>query len=248
MWLVGLPASGAAPAGAGEKPGGAKGQALVAELRAAAPAEDVDVQGVIRRRDGQGQRVHMPFRFRTVVGSNGWENIYETPGGSGVAPERLIVRHATGAAPSYRIEGLPSSTNTTTAAPMLLTGDASMVPFAGSDFWLADLGLEYWHWPEHRVVEEARIRMRKGRSCHVLESINPSPTARGYTRVRSWIDRETGKPILAEAYGPDGKLLKEFEIGGVTKVNGVYELKNMEMRNVLTDSRTVLEFRYAQPE
>jgi hypothetical protein len=121
-----------------------------------------------------------------------------------------------------------------------------MVPFANSDFWLADLGLEFLHWPEQRIVQEARIKMRKGRPCKVLESINPRPGAAGYTRVRSWIDAEKMQPILAEAYAPDNTLIKEFEIGSVTKVNGHWELKNMEMRNAKTDTQTVLEFKYEQ--
>src|SRR5947207_4539217 len=111
---------------------------------------------------------------------------------------------------------------------------------------MTDLGLESLHWPEQRIVEEAKIRMRKGRPCKVLESINPRPGALGYTRVRSWIDAEKRQPILAEAYGPDNKLMKAFEIGSVTKVNGRWELKNMEMRNARTDSLTVLEFKYEQ--
>lgn len=123
-----------------------------------------------------------------------------------------------------------------------------MVPFASSDFWLADLGLQFLHWPQQRIVQEARIRMRKGRPCRVLESRNPVAGAKGYVRVVSWIDRETGKPILAEAYGAEGKLMKEFEIGGVTRVNGVWQLKNLEMRNVVEDSVTVLEFQYEQKE
>jgi hypothetical protein len=62
------------------------------------------------------------------------------------------------------------------------------------------------------------------------------------------VDTKTHKPILAETYGPDGRLWKEFEVGSVTKVGGVWELKNLEMRNAKTDSQTVLEFRYERRE
>ncbi len=220
-----------------------RGQILVNELRDARPIEDIEVRGVIRRRDAEGRRTSTPFRYRTRTGAETWETIYETEGGAGVPAQRLTVIHAPGQPNRYRLEGLPPSTN---APPQELAGDAAMVPFAGSDFWLADLGLEYFHWAEHRLDDAARIRMRKGRPCKVLESVNRAPGARGYTRVRSWIDRETGKPILAEAYGSDRKLLREFEIGGVTKVDGVWQLKNMEMRDLQADSVTVLEFQYEQ--
>jgi hypothetical protein len=35
-------------------------------------------------------------------------------------------------------------------------------------------------------------------------------------------------------------------VGGLTKVNGQWELKDMDMRNAKTDSKTVLEFKYEQ--
>jgi hypothetical protein len=38
--------------------------------------------------------------------------------------------------------------------------------------------------------------------------------------------------------------MKEFEIGGLVKINGQYELKNMEMRNAQSDTQTILEFKY----
>jgi hypothetical protein len=106
--------------------------------------------------------------------------------------------------------------------------------------------MEFLYWPSQRIVEEANIRMRKGRPCRVLESVNPA--GRGYVRVRAWIDRETGKPILAEAYDANGRRVKVFEIGSVTKVNGRWELKNMEMRSERLDTLTVFEFKYERAE
>jgi hypothetical protein len=222
------------------------GQALAAELRRARPPEPIEVQGVIRRRDSEGHRHNAPFHYRLMLGSNAWFSVYDTPGGAGVDAQKLTIRHAEDTPNEYRLETTPAGGGETVT--ITLSGLTAMIPFAGSSFWLADLGLDYLHWPEHRIVEEARIRMRKGRPCRVLESRNPDPAALGYTRVLSWIDRETGKPILAEAYAPDGKLLKEFEVGGVTKVEGVWELKNLEMRDLREDSRTVLEFIYHQKE
>jgi hypothetical protein len=240
--IVALPVALSAQAASPSSP---NGPALVAELRAARPAENLEVQGWIRRRDAQGRRTAAPFVYRTVVGPDSWQTIYETPGGPEIAAQKLRVTHQEGRPPHYELQPAPADP-AKPPPPHPITGSAAMIPFADSDFWLADLGLEFYHWTEHRIVDEAKITMRKGRPCHVLESRNPAPAAQGYTRVLSWIDRETGKPILAEAYAANGKRIKEFEIGGVTKVNGVYELKNMEMRDLQRDSRTVLEFRYEQ--
>ena len=122
--------------------------------------------------------------------------------------------------------------------PRALTGSETMIPFAGSDFWVADLGLEFFHWPEQRVL---RKEMRRGQSCNVLESVNPAG-AGAYARVMSWIDIDTGGIIYAEAYDPRGKLLKEFEPKSVKKVRGEWQLQEMEMENRQTGSRTWIEF------
>lgn len=222
----------------------AEGRALAEEIRTARPEGMVDVRGWIRVRRADGRRTSVPFHYQTAQRGALWEAVYETPGGDGMPSQRLVVTFSAERAPVYLLEE-PWVTNAVTA-PRQFIGEEAMVAFAGSDFWLADLGLEYLHWPEHRIVRETRLRMRKGRPCQLLESTNPQAGAGGYSRVRSWIDRETGKPILAEAFGVDGKLVKEFEIGGVTRVDGVWQLKNLEMRNVRTDSVTLLEFKYEQ--
>ena len=223
----------------------AEGQALAAELRSARPREDLEVKGSLKIRDAGGRRTRVPFRYWFLHGEKSWQNIYETDAQGQVPAEKLVVIHTEGQANRY-LHSRAGERKVSPAESAALAGDQAMVPFGSSDFWITDLGLEFLHWPEQRIVEEAKIKMRKGRPCKVLESSNPRPGAAGYTRVRSWVDAEKRQPILAEAYGPDNRLIKEFEIGSVTKVNGQWELKNLEMRNVKTDSQTILEFRYDQ--
>ncbi|MCL5097197.1 MAG: outer membrane lipoprotein-sorting protein [Candidatus Omnitrophica bacterium] len=214
-----------------------EGQALAAELRAQRPAKDYATTGVLIVRDGSGRRWEVPVRFQTLVSDPVWRSVYEAFSPDGTTSERLTVVHTDQQPNQYLL--YRNSTGHSTNAPSVLTGDQTMVPFAGTDFWVADLGLEFLDWPEQRLVKK---EMRKGRSCRVLESINPQPAPGGYARVLSWIDFETNGLLMAEAYGPDGKLLKEFNVRSFKKVNGRWELKRMEIENNQTASRTSLEF------
>jgi Outer membrane lipoprotein-sorting protein len=220
-----------------------EGRKLAAELQMTRPAEDLKIEGIFRIRRGDGRLSKVSFQYQFVGGSQSWHNIYRTAAGPDASAEELEVIHTVGQPNRYLYlrQGINSSSRT-------LTGEAAMIPFANSDFWLADLGLEFLHWPDQRIVRDLRITMRKGRPCRVLDSHNPNPGAAGYARVRSWIDKENGGVILADAYGPDGKLLKQFEVGSATKVDGHWEIKKMEMRNEETDSRTILEFNYEAKE
>jgi len=111
--------------------------------------------------------------------------------------------------------------------------------FANSDFWVCDLGLEFFHWPAQKVLKK---EIKRSRGCTVLESTNPNPATNSYSRVVSWIDSESGGIVQAEAYDFNGKLLKEFAPKSFKKVNGQWELQEMQINNVQTGSRTRLDF------
>jgi hypothetical protein len=127
----------------------------------------------------------------------------------------------------------------TTPEMEIKSADFTVRPFAHSDFWVADLSLDFFHWAEQKVLKH---EIRRSRACAVLESTNPNPSANSYSRVVSWIDNETFGIVHAEAYDVNGKLLKEFDPKSFKKVNGQWELQEMEIRNVQTGSRTRLEF------
>jgi len=112
-------------------------------------------------------------------------------------------------------------------------------PFANSDFWICDLGLEFFHWPEQKILKRENSR---GRICKVLESTNPNPSTNGYSRVVSWIDEETLGIVQAYAYDAQGRKLKEFYPKDMKKVDGQWQVGMMEMDNVQTGSRSRIEF------
>ena len=139
----------------------------------------------------------------------------------------------------------PAATGATNGIARELNREQIMAPFAGSDFWIADLGLEFLHWPRQRVL--LINDMKHGKACKVLESTNPSPVPSGYARVKSWITIESPHGIAhADAFDTQGKVFKRFDPKKLEKVQGAYELEEMEMRNLKTDSQTVIEFDFAR--
>lgn len=215
------------------------GRALAAELRALQPAAGSTNQATLERRDSNGRRTRVPLTIETRLGDGGtaeWTTRYITRAAGSTDSETLSIRQFTDRAPVYVVEG-----GSRPSAEILPAGQA-FIPFAGSDFWLADLGLEFFHWPEQRLVPGPRDDppMVKGRACKVLESRNPAGAP--YSRVVSWIDNEFKSLIQADAYDAAGKLLKRFSIGSVTRVAGVWHLKDMEMIDERRDTKTRLEF------
>lgn len=220
----------------------AEAQALVRDLLAQKPAKTAVVQGVLKtRNDDTKQRAEIKVTYTTQPGEESWRGIYETQATSQHGVEKLVVVHQ-GKTPSQYLYTRTSDPKNPTAKPSLLSGPAAAIPFAGTDFWLSDLGLEFLHWPEQRLIRNAKITMKLGRSCYLLESINPAPTGSNYARVISWIDRETGGLIYTEAFDQPGKR-RPFKIFSLKRF-AKNQVKEMEIQNERTNSRTRLEFSF----
>ncbi len=206
-------------------------QELVAKLRSATPQENSVINGTltIKPREGEARTVPVECTIRVEKGS--WRSGYQTYGSNGV-PERAVIVHKPGALNEYRF-------GRGTNEPKVLAHTQAYQPVAASDFTLPDFGLDFLHWPAQRII---KTEMIKSRWANVLESSNPSPPPGGYARVISWLDKESGGPLKAEAFDAKGKRVKEFEIGRVRKVEGEWQLKDMQIRDLVDGSRTTLEF------
>lgn len=120
-----------------------------------------------------------------------------------------------------------------------------MISFAGSDFLAGELGLDFLYWPSQKLIVH-RIKIRKTRACYVLESTRPSAEDGGYVKVVSWIDKEALAPIFIQARDAEDKLIKEFDVESVTKVDGFYKIGEIQMFNNVTRSRTSIEYDYEE--
>jgi hypothetical protein len=226
------------------------GAELAARLRAAAPPETAEFKGNLTLVTRDDKVTTVPI-FSTIrpTSSNSWMVSYWALAPDRHLSEQLEIDHTSGRSNTYRISFETNDTFFSTnrqplqgsklACVQHISGDQLVRPFAGSDFWLCDLGLEFLHWPQQRVVTN---EMRRSRSCWVLESATSTPAAGGYARVLSWIDVEHEGILRAEAYDSAGKQMKEFKLGSFRKVDGRPELESMKMRNLRTSSESELKF------
>jgi hypothetical protein len=214
------------------------GRRLVDDLLTQKPEANSTNAGVVRIRDANDKEHRIPVKFQIYATPANWVSVYQTLPVDGVAAEELTVIH-TGEQPNQYFLTRPAGPSAAAPRPIRLSADEIMVPFAGSDFWVADLGLEFLHWPKQRLL---RREMRHGQPCAVLESVNPQPAAAGYARVVSWVDTDNGGVLHADAYDARSQLVKEFDPSGLKKVNGQRQLEEMEMRNRKTGSHTWIKF------
>lgn len=214
-----------------------EGAALAAELRTARPSHSFTNAAVLHRRSADGKRTQVPLRIETHVPPVGddWTVTYRAAPSGNAGGETLILHYQPGQLPDRQ----QARGGTSATAPI-----GPNEAFAGTDFSVSDLALEFLHWPEQKVIRRDRPEMRKGRPCRILESSRPATggATAGPVRVRSWIDLEHKQPLMAEAYDARGTLIKAFSVGSVKKVDGVWQLKDFEIVDEQAGTLTRLEF------
>jgi hypothetical protein len=196
------------------------------------PTGDSSWKGELIVRHPDKTRSTHAIKSRIKAGTETWSDTYTVLADDGTALESVVITHKPGE-PNvyhYRKGGEEAKTLSCSEAELRL---------AGSEFLLTDLGLEFLSW-----TNQARIKgeLRRGQSCHVLESRPPENSSSTYSKVVTWIDKDSGGILEAEAYGVDARVLKEFSVGSFRKVDGVWHLEEMEMRNRKTGARTWIEF------
>ena len=203
------------------------GAQMALYMQAIRPANAVNGNGVLRIRPPRGgKRRTVPVEFRTFALGPTLVNQYVVEEGT------LTVRAAVGKDTQYEWA-------TPNKKPEQLDAERAMQSFAGADFWMADLGLEMLRWPNQNVIER---KLRRGELCSVLVSRPAKVTEGGYSKVVSWVDEDSMGIVRAELFDTQGKLLKIFEPKAFKKIDGQWHLKEMEMRNDQTGSRTAIVF------
>jgi Outer membrane lipoprotein-sorting protein len=225
-----------------------QGRQLAQQILKQRPVTNSTQNGILEIRDKNGNRIDIPVKCEAIVSPTmwyyasltNWICIYEAHLTNRLF-EVLKVVHRDGFSNQYiHDEGSePEDAHLQSQSGMLPVNENT--PFANSDFWICDLGLEFLHWPEQKILPNP-TNLKRGRTYTLLESINPNPSTNGYSRVLSYIDKETGGILEAEAYDSHDRLLKEFYPKDFKKVDGQWQLQSMEMDNVQTGSRSWIEF------
>ena len=218
-----------------------QGRALTQKILEQKPTTNAEQTGILNIRDGEGISTNLFVKWKISVRATSWLNDdFVSPNQSG-SPEWTrftIVHHdnSTNEFSAYRCTDGTWDKVCYAGADLRIDENT---PFAGSDFWAGDLGLEFFHWPEQMVLKKEFHRQCP---CIVLESVNPHPTPDGYSRVVSWIDEDSLGIVEAYAYAANGKKLKNFYPKDFQKVNGQYQVQSLIMDNLQTGSRSRLEF------
>jgi outer membrane lipoprotein-sorting protein len=116
--------------------------------------------------------------------------------------------------------------------------------FAGTDFSYGDvIGHKVADW-SHKLLSDETI---DGKTCYVIESKPKSRSvqeASGYSRRKSWIDKESFVLLKGEAYDNGGKLLKRFSGEKVKKVDAKSDKwipMLVRAENIQTGHQTIIE-------
>ena len=203
------------------------GARLAALLRSQRPAENLTNSGTLRIRDASGRRRELPVIITTSSETDSWTVRYEARSRTNTPVDSLTVLFSPDSPPRYE------STTPISSSP-------SVQPFAGTDFWRCDLGLEFLHWPDQRLVKQ---ELSNGRMCWALDSYNPATN--GYASVRSWVDTEFQALLRAEAYDSIRRKVKEFSTGSFRQITTregreIWMLKDIRIRDEFRDTRTEL--------
>ena len=136
-----------------------QGRQLAQKILEQRPTENFTDSGVLKIRDEKGNTTNLPIEFRTILTASNWLNTYEIPNktNNGDPIYKLTVKHLHFDTYSneYCADEFIAVVNgvgtrggnfytTNSGVIHIPLGSKIMAPFAGSDFWIADLGLEFF--------------------------------------------------------------------------------------------------------
>jgi hypothetical protein len=108
--------------------------------------------------------------------------------------------------------------------------------FMGSDFTYDDMGGRNVDEDEHRLLREESLN---GSPCWVVESI-PLEDDAVYSKTISWIRQDALIPVKVEFYDRMGELLKTLVASDISREDGFWTTRKLEMSNHKRNHRTLI--------
>jgi hypothetical protein len=208
---------------------------IVDRIRFNQPTANSTAEGIFKIFHGRRLHATVPFRSEVGVTTTNWQVTYRTSATTNAPVEQLVITRTRKGDSTYTLSRGEN--------PAAETSPGAV--FGGSDYLAGDLGLEFLNWPGQRLLKK---ELRSSQSCYVIES-TPGPTnALPYSRVVTWLDidsvRDFGAPAIvhANAYDAQNRLLKEFAPKNFRKVDGQWQVEEVQLENVQTGNRTKIEF------
>jgi hypothetical protein len=206
---------------------------LLNKVRAALPQEPIRVTAELQSKDRSGTRersfhTEMLLHWRTGAPSAEY-TVYDA---FGQAMERLAVEHTPGGSSVYRyFSGDPLEE---AVLPQLDS------PIQETDIGWVDLTLSFLWWKGGRTAGAEKV---KGRLCYVVDlpaGDGASPSMGG---LRLWIDAKVHLLLRATAYDLEGARTKRLEVKSLRKVDGIWMVKDLEVRSYPSGHKTLLRVR-----
>ncbi|WP_372845247.1 serpin family protein [Pontiella sp.] len=104
----------------------------------------------------------------------------------------------------------------------------------GTGITWADLSFSVLWWPNSKLVDEEK---KLNRPSYVVDV--PVPDSKNSMRL--WVEKNMGMLLEARTYDPKGKELRKLEISSIKKMDGMWVAKNLELRDRISGSKTILE-------
>jgi hypothetical protein len=107
-----------------------------------------------------------------------------------------------------------------------VTGKKFADSVRGTDISYEDLSLRFLYWQNAVLEDEQKMLLR---SCWVVRVAPPANSDSQYSRVKLWVDKESGALMQAEAFDRAGKFARRFKVISGQKIDGAWYLKQMRI-------------------
>ncbi len=110
--------------------------------------------------------------------------------------------------------------------------------FVNTDFTYEDMERRRVEDYAHTISGEEK---KQGGDCWILESRPKEKTDSQYSLVKSWVAKEIYVPVFVEYYSKKGKLIKQYSVAKLEKIQGIWTEIEVVMIDLNREHRTLIK-------